>query len=281
MKRLLIVAFCILSTLALADKTTQLFPGEKTQFKGYDYYKFRINDNRTSIKIVAPKKAAPGKPWLWRSLFWEAVNRVNEADLKLVNEGYHIVIAHGDVAGHPSGNANIDAAYEYLTKEYDFAKTCSMASISRGTLSLFRWATENPKKVNSIYVDNGVCNVLSWPAGKLVPGNDSTANGAPASWKDFKKKFGYKTDAEALKTKESPIYLLEPLAKAKVPILLVCGDKDQAVPYEENDALLEKRYQALGGPVKVIIENKGHSHGMKDPTPVLEFIREHTQANLK
>ena len=156
-----------------------------------------------------------------------------------------------------------------------------MSSMSRGTLSLFRWATENPEKVNSIYVDNGVCNVLSWPAGKLVPGNKSIASGAPSSWEDFKKKFGYKTDAEALKTKESPIDLLEPLAKAKVPILLVCGDKDHAVPYEENDAILEKRYKALGGDVKVIVEKKGHSHGMKDPTPILEFIRKHTAAALK
>lgn len=261
--------------------TAQFPTRRKTQFKGYDCYRFRINDNKTPIKIIAPKKAAPGKPWLWRSLFWEAVDLVNEADLELVKEGYHIVIVYGDVAGHPKGNANIDAAYDYVTKEHGFAKTFSMASISRGTLSLFRWATENPEKVNSIYVDNGVSNILSWPAGKLVPGNNSIADGAPNSWTGFKKKFGYKTDAEALKTKESPIYMLEPLAKHKVPILLVCGSRDSVVPYEENDAILEKRYKTLGGPVKMIIENKAHTHGMKDPTPILKFIREHTQAKLK
>ena len=258
-------------------ETAQLPSRRKTKFKGFDYYKFRINNNQTSIKIIAPKKAAPSKPWLWRSLFWETVDQVNETDLKLVEEGYHIVLVHGDIAGHPEGNANIDAAYDYLTKEHGFAKTCSMSSISRGTLSLFRWATENPEKVNSIYVDNGVCNVLSWPAGKIVPGNDSIGKGSPDSWAYFKKKFGYKTDAEALKTKESPIYLLEPLAKHKVPILLVCGNKDLVVPYEENDAILEKRYKDLGGPIEVIIEDKGHTHGMKDPTPILKFIREHSK----
>ena len=257
-----------------------LFPGIKTDFRGYVRYD-KIKTSAGHFSIVCPKNPAPGKPWLWRSLFWEAIKQVSNADLKLVDEGYHVVLAHGDVAGHPRGNANISAAYDLLTTEYGFAKTCSMSSMSRGTLSLFRWATENPEKVNSIYVDNGVCNVLSWPAGKLVPGNKSIASGAPSSWEDFKKKFGYKTDAEALKTKESPIDLLEPLAKAKVPILLVCGDKDHAVLYEENDAILEKRYKALGGPVKVIVEKKGHSHGMKDPTPILEFIRKHTAAALK
>ena len=251
------------------------FPGVKTDFRGYDRYD-RIMTSAGHFSVVCPKNPAPGKPWLWRSLFWEAIKKVSDADLKLVDEGYHVVLAHGDVAGHPSGNANIDAAYEYVTKNHGFAKTCSMSSMSRGTLSLFRWATENPEKVNSIYVDNGVCNVLSWPAGKLVPGNQSIANGAPSSWADFKKKFGYKTDAEALNTKESPIDLLEPLAKAGVPILMVCGNKDTAVPYEENDAIMEKRYKALGGSITVIVEEKGHSHGMNDPTPVLDFIRKHS-----
>ena len=251
------------------------FPGERRDFRGFDRYKFRTGDN-VPVEVICPKEAAPGKPWLWRSLFWDAITRFNQADMQLVAEGYHIILVHGDVAGHPRGNANINAAYDLLTKEYDFAKKCSMASMSRGTLSLFRWASTYPDRVESIYVDNGVCNVLSWPAGKVVPGNDSIASGAPDSWADFKKKFGYKTDAEALKTKESPIDQLQPLAKASVPILMVCGNQDKAVPYEENDAIMEQRYKALGGNITVIVENKGHSHGMKDPTPVLEFIRKHT-----
>ena len=265
----------------LAEKAIGLiprpaFPGEKTDFRGYDRYD-RIKTSAGHFSVVCPKEPAPGKPWLWRSLFWEAIRKVSDADLKLVDEGYHVVLAHGDVAGHPSGNANIDAAYELLTTEYGFSKKCAnMSSMSRGTLSLFRWASANPEKVDSIYVDNGVCNVLSWPAGKLVPGSGSKASGAPSSWEDFKRKFGYATDEEAVKTKESPIDQLEPLAKAGVPILMVCGNKDTAVPYEENDAVMEERYKALGGSIKVIVEDKGHSHGMNDPTPVLNFIREHT-----
>lgn len=267
------------ATEAIRLLSEPAFPGERSKFKGYDCYKFKL-EGSVEVKIIAPQSAAKGTPWLWRSLFWEGVHKFNETDLKLVDEGYHIVLVHGDVAGHPRGNKNIDLAYDFLTKEHGFSKTVSMASMSRGTLSLFRWATENPEKVESIYVDNGVCNVLSWPAGKRVPGNDSKGSGNPKSWNNFKKTFGYSTDEEALKTKESPIYLLEPLAKAGVPILLVCGDTDDAVPYEENDALMEQRYKALGGAITVIVESKGHTHGMDDPTPVLEFIKKHTGVHL-
>lgn len=255
-----------------------LFPGKKSNFHGYDRYD-RIKTASGHFSVICPKVPAQGKPWLWRSLFWDQIEQFSNTDLKLVDEGYYVVLAFGDVAGHPKGNANIDAAYALLTQQYGFSQTCSMASMSRGTLSLFRWASENPEKVNSIYVDNGVLNILSWPAGKLVAGNDSVGSGSSKSWEGFKSKFGYTNDEEALKTKESPIYLLEPLAKAGVPILSVCGDKDLAVPYEENDAILEKRYKELGGDITVIIENKGHTHGMKDPTPVLEYIRKHAGSN--
>ncbi|MGJ8677508.1 MAG: GDSL-type esterase/lipase family protein [Akkermansiaceae bacterium] len=255
-----------------------LFPAERSDYRGYDSYSFQKDG--VAIKVICPKSPnmrGASKPWLWRSLFWEAIPQFRDADLKLVDEGYYVVLVHGDVSGHPRGNTNIDTAYEVLTTEYGFSKTCSMASMSRGTLSLFRWAAGNPEKVESIYVDNGVCNIRSWPAGKLVPGNDSVAKGSPSAWKLFKKSFGFETDEEALASKESPIDQLEPLARAGVPILLVCGSKDPAVPYEENDAIMKQRYEKLGGSIKVIIEDKGHSHGMKDPTPVLEFIRKHTR----
>lgn len=255
------------------------FPGKKTDFRGYDRY--QVKTATGTISVVCPKLAAPGKPWLWRSIFWgmksDAVKRVTDNDLKLVQQGYHVVIAPGDVTGHPQGNAKVDAAYQTLTEDYGFSKTLSMASMSRETLALFRWASANPEKVESIYVDNGVCNVNSWPGGKLVPGSGSIANGAPKSWQGIKKAYGFTTDEQLLAAKVSPIDLLEPLAKAGVPILMGFGTKDTTVPLSENGAILKQRYEALGGWIQIITEDKGHHpHGLKDMAPVAEFIRQHT-----
>ena len=250
-----------------------LFPGKRSDFRGYDRYD-HVKTAKGDFSIVCPKNAAPGKPWLWRSLYWDAIKRFSNTDLQLVDQGYHVVLAHGDVSGHPRGNANIDGAYELLTQEYGFSKKCSMASMSRGTLSLFRWATENPEKVESIYVDNGVCNVHSWPGGKLVPGSHSNGAGSAKSWNLLKRTYGFSSDEEALAAKVSPIDLLEPLARAGVPILMRCGTKDTTVPYEENGAILKERFEKLGGDIQIIFEEKDHHpHGLKDPTPVLEFIK--------
>ncbi|MDF7809288.1 hypothetical protein P4E94_17720 [Pontiellaceae bacterium B12219] len=259
--------------------TAKDFSGEKKDFYGFDRYDMETEAG--SFSVYCPKEAAPGKPWMWRSIFWGkttgATGRVTNGDLQLLEQGYHVVKAPGDVSGHIRGNARIDAVYELLTTEYGFSKKVSMASMSRETLALFRWASSNPEKVESIYVDNGVCNVKSWPGGKLVPGNDSKGDGAPKSWALLKKTYGFSSDEEALAANISPIDLLEPLAEAGVPILMVCGTKDSTVPYEENGAIMKERYEKLGGSIRIITEEKGHHpHGLEDPTPVIEFIKQHT-----
>lgn len=255
------------------------FPGEKTEFKGFARYE--ISTGQGIIWVVCPKRAAPGKPWLWRSIFWDnekAVERFVAADLQLLDQGYHVVKAPGDVSGHPSGNAKIDAAYALLTQHYGFSKTLSMGSISRETLALFRWASANPDKVECIYVDNGVCNLKSWPGGKQVPGCDSKGSGDPVSWTLLKNSYGFASDEEALAAKVSPIDLLEPLAEAGIPILMGCGTVDIVVPYEENGAVMKERYEKLGGSIHIIYEEKGHHpHGLKDSGPVIEFILKNTK----
>ncbi len=96
-----------------------LFPGTKTDFRGYDRYD-RIQTAAGHFSVVCPKKPAPGKPWLWRSLFWEAIRKVSDADLKLVDEGYYGLrvpfvvrwpakIKPGSVLNHPVTSLDIGA----------------------------------------------------------------------------------------------------------------------------------------------------------------------------
>ena len=64
------------------------------------------------------------------------------------------------------------------------------------------------------------------------------------------------------------------MAKAKVPLLHICGDADEVVPYPENTVILKKRYEELGGKMHLIVKPgfKHHPHGLDDPTPAVEFI---------
>ncbi len=57
----------------------------------------------------------------------------------------------------------------------------------------------------------------------------------------------------------NPIDRIKPLVDARVPILLIHGDKDRKVPMAKHSSVLAKRYAALGGDVKfIVLPGKGH-----------------------
>ena len=52
--------------------------------------------------------------------------------------------------------------------------------------------------------------------------------------------------------KGNPIDVLEPIAKAKTPLLHLVTLKDQTVPPKENTFVLAERYRKLGGNIDII-----------------------------
>lgn len=244
--------------------------------------------------IIPPKPGVVHKsgrrPWLWRNIFYSSnTGQSLKTDLKLIDEGYYSVNVYGSVVGHPKGNAKVKAVYDYLTREHSFAPTFSASAMSRGGFMVISYANEYPDHIESILMDNACSNGLGWPAGKKYAGHLEYAPGKKYSGPGSKGSFElYVKEYEELNTLEeateflaanSPIHQLEPLAKSGVPILSICGNKDHAVIYEENDAILEANYKRLGGPIEVFIEDKGHKHGQVSREvreEFYDFVRKNT-----
>ena len=244
------------------------FPGKKSQWNGYDCYDFAV-DGR-SVIVVTPKQAAEGKPWIWRARFW---GHEPQTDVALLGKGFHLVYMDVvELYGNAKAIAHWDAFYKLLTEKHGFAKKVALEGMSRGGLYIFNWAAANPDKVACIYADAPVCDFKSWPGGK------GKSKGSPGDWQLVLKDYGFKNEAEALAYKGNPIDNLEPLAKAKIPLLHVCGADDDVVPVAENTAIVEERYKKLGGEITVILKpNCGHHpHSLKDPTPIVDFVLKHT-----
>jgi hypothetical protein len=108
---------------------------------------------------------------------------------------------------------------------------------------LYNWASLHPDQVQRIAGIYTVCDLRSYPGLK-------TAAAA------------YHLTEEQLASelsRHNPVDLLAPLAKAKVPILHIHGDKDKVVPLEKNSAEVASRYRALGGTMElVVVPGKGH-----------------------
>jgi pimeloyl-ACP methyl ester carboxylesterase len=223
--------------------------------------------------IVEPQQPAPGNPWTWCMEFPDAFTE-RTGVLQLLAKGFHHVhIVVGNTHGCPAALKHFDAFYKVLI-EHGLAQKGTLIGISRGGLYAYNWAAENPDKVACIYGDAPVCDFKSWPAGK------GTGKGAKREWEALIKNYGFKDEAEALAYTKNPVDQLAPLATAGIPIIHVVGDTDDVVPVAENTAIVEQRYRALGGTIKVI-HKPGighHPHGLDDPTPVVEFICNHATA---
>jgi len=131
--------FLILGGMALLWSAAMVpaadFPGKESQWKGYALNQFNLEG--VGCKVVRPKKAAPGKPWIWRARFW---GHEPQTDIALLEKGWHVVYCEvGNLFGAPKAVARWDAFYAYLVKEHGFAKKAALEGMSRGGLIIYNW----------------------------------------------------------------------------------------------------------------------------------------------
>ena len=247
-----------------------LISGELGSFHGYTMYSFLFQERQS--RIVVPKRPAEGNPWLWRARFF---GHRPEVDLALLERGFYVVyIDVADLYGSPTAVQLWNDFYELLNSRYLFADKVALEGMSRGGLSVFNWAAENPEKVACIYVDAPVCDIKSWPGGL------QNGMGSKEDWQKCLMAYNF-TEEEAKAYVQNPINKVESLVENQIPLLVVSGDDDQVVPYSENAQLMVDQYQELDGKVKVIIKKgEGHVHGLSNPRPIIQFILKNTREHL-
>lgn len=257
---LLLVIPAAKSGLAAGDET----PVTASAWNGFAQEEFIVAGR--PCRLVLPKTAAPGRPWIWRTEFF---GHFPQADIALLKRGFHLgYMEVSNMFGGPPAMVLMDAFHASMTKERGLAAKPVLIGLSRGGLYALNWAARHPEWVAGLYLDAPVCDFKSWPLGQgRYPGN-------PVEWERLKKVYGFASDAEAIAYPLNPIDNLAPIAAARIPILSVCGDADRTVPFEENTAILEQRYRQLGGSIRVILKHgvDHHPHSLDDPQPIVDFV---------
>jgi len=242
-------------------------PDRVSTWEGFERHDFKV-DGRDCI-LILPRSAAKGKPWIWRTEFF---GHQPQADLALLAKGFHVAYMNvQDMYGAPVALDHMDRFYQHLTTTRGLGTKAVLEGFSRGGLFALNWAARNPEKVACIYNDAPVCDFKSWPGGK------GKGKGSPADWQRCLKAYRL-TETEALQFKKNPVDNLEPLAKARIPLLHICGEADDIVPMAENTRLIEARYAKLGGSITVIAKPGvgHHPHSLENPAPIVAFVLKHT-----
>jgi pimeloyl-ACP methyl ester carboxylesterase len=274
MKRLrlipsLALVFCFLFTALISAKAddlkSHLEAAGITQTKASSFHDFAeldftLPDDGSACKIVSPKNAAAGNPWVWRARFWD---HEPAFDIAMLEHGYHLVYCDVvELWGAPKAVARWDKFYA-LAQKVGLGPKPVLEGMSRGGAFIFNWAKANPTKVTAIYGDNPLLDIKAFP----------NTPESQASRKQCLECYGI-TEAQLPDFKGSPIDGLEGLAAAKVPVFFVLGAKDDVVPITKHADVFEARYKALGGSVARWVKQEAghHPHGLKPVEPLVEAM---------
>jgi len=236
----------------------------RSQWNGFERLDFTV-DGRPCL-LVFPATPAPGRPWIWRTEFF---GHEPQTDLALLARGWHVAYMDAkNLYGGPKAMSLFGSFYAHLVAHYQLSRRTVLEGFSRGGLYAVNFAATHPSSVAGLYLDAPVLDIRSWPG----------RNRASKEWAECLDAYGL-NEATLVKFRGNPLDRLAALASGKIPIISVCGDADKVVPLEENTAILEQRYRALGGTIEVIRKPgvDHHPHSLKDPAPIVDFLLKHAK----
>lgn len=236
----------------------------KTLWNGFERIDFEF-EGREAI-LVCPKEANEKKNWLLKTEYFGAFP---DFEVEMVKRGWHLAYIKNITRWCLDEDLDLKKRFvNYLSKEYGLYKKCVPVGMSCGGLIGSKFAAKYPECVSALYLDAPVMNLLSCPAGIGDGRNDHMGELTNATGMDIKALMSYR---------ENPIDKMHILLEKDIPVIMVYGDSDNIVPYDENGAILEEYYRKMGGEIVAIGKQDcgHHPHGLEDNTPIIEFVEKH------
>ncbi|MBQ4053655.1 MAG: alpha/beta fold hydrolase, partial [Clostridia bacterium] len=165
--------------------------------------------------VIIPEN--PNGKWIWKTEFLYAFDQAERA---LVEQGYtRVNYAISDKYGSYNAVRLMRKFYNYVVKEFNLDKKCSLFGFSRGGLYAFNFALFYPEYVEKVYLDAPVLDMKSWPP-----------KGSVEQGQAFEE---YGLNADTLLTfKGNPIDNLGEFFSLGLPLLLIAGGADEVVAFE-------------------------------------------------
>jgi alpha-beta hydrolase superfamily lysophospholipase len=213
--------------------------------------------------LVFPACANENRNWLLKTEYFDAFP---EFELDMLKRGWHLAYIKNVTRWCLDADLDLKSRFvAYIAETYALHEKCVPVGISCGGMIASKFAAKYPSCVQSMYLYAPVMNLLSCPA--------ALGNAKKTMLNEFMNATGMNM-SQLICYREHPIDKMYLLLENNIPIILVYGEADEVVPYEENGALLEKYYRENGGVIVTIGKpNCGHHPaGLDDNTPIIDFV---------
>lgn len=204
--------------------------------------------------IVEPKAgtAKPGNPWVW-CMKWPGAFADKTGQISALTRGYHYVYLDNKLWMSEEGTRRAKAWRDLLVDRIGLAAKVNLIGMSWGGFFSTRYAATYPQDVAKVYLDNPVMSFHAFSPWKWG-GVSEAWNGRSDDGRDWKS------------DPRMPINLAGPIAAAKIPVLLLYGDKDTTCIPEENCLIFLERFKAAGGDVTIFCREgcNHHPHGYEE-----------------
>lgn len=234
------------------------------KWNGFECEEFLFDGK--NAKIIYPDCESPKKTLILKT---EYFNAFPEAEIELVKLGFCLCFVENDSRWGYESDIDRKADFvEFVAKKLGTHAKCVPVGMSCGGLIAVRFAAKYPQLVSCLYLDAPVINYLSYPWGFGV------SKRCDEDFPEILNVFGMKSISDLICYRRMPMDMIPTLAENKIPVILVSGDSDTIVPYNENGILLERHYKERSLPVAVHIKEGGdhHPHGLETPEPIVDFI---------
>lgn len=121
-------------------------------FGSYDRYQFAVPGMDPFVTVLAPQKAAPGMPWVYRV---GAARRTDKVDLALLARGFHIVTGPVPYNANAPQLEQWNAVYKHFV-DHGFSPKPALEGSDAAAGEAYAWAIANPDKVSCIYAENPI-----------------------------------------------------------------------------------------------------------------------------
>ena len=217
--------------------------------------------------VVFPEKANKKRSFAIKTEYWGAFP---EAEIKLLSEGYHLLFIKNVNRWGTSDDVDRKARFiKWAQSEYSLSLGVPVG-MSCGGIFAVKLAAKYPELFFCVYVDAPVVNYMSCPCG-FGSGNPLSANYLD----EILPALGLKNLSELLAYRDMPLDNVPSLIESKLPLILVAGDSDTVVPFNENGYFIQKAYEAASLPFELYIKEgcAHHPHGLGDSSKIVDFIR--------